>query len=73
MTPISVNSNDDDNNANSNQKIKFLYSYGGKILPRPTDGKLLYAGGLTRVLSVDRSITFAGSFSITFFQVFTTP
>ncbi|KAG5536964.1 hypothetical protein RHGRI_024408 [Rhododendron griersonianum] len=58
MTPISVNSNDD-NNANSNQKIKFLYSYGGKILPRPTDGKLLYAGGLTRVLSVDRSITFA--------------
>ncbi|KAF7135223.1 hypothetical protein RHSIM_Rhsim08G0179300 [Rhododendron simsii] len=63
MTPISVNSNDDDNKANSNQKIKFLYSYGGKILPRPTDGKLLYSGGLTRVLSVDRSITFPGSFS----------
>ncbi|GER56779.1 octicosapeptide/Phox/Bem1p family protein [Striga asiatica] len=38
--------------------IKFLYSYGGRIVPRP-DGKLRYAGGHTRVLSVDRSITFA--------------
>ncbi|XP_075662351.1 uncharacterized protein LOC142631891 [Castanea sativa] len=38
--------------------IKFLCSYGGKILPRYTDGALRYAGGLTRVLSVDRSISF---------------
>ncbi|KAF7126634.1 hypothetical protein RHSIM_Rhsim11G0055500 [Rhododendron simsii] len=59
MTPI-VNSNYDDNAiTNSAQKIKFLYSYRGKILPRPTDGKLRYVGGHTRVLSVDRSITFA--------------
>lgn len=55
-----VNSNDD--NASNTQKIKFLYSYGGKILPRRTDGVLRYVGGHTRVLSVDRSITFAGSF-----------
>ncbi|GFP90765.1 hypothetical protein PHJA_001220400 [Phtheirospermum japonicum] len=39
--------------------IKFLYSYGGKIVPRPIDGKLRYAGGHTRVLSVDRSITYS--------------
>jgi len=52
-----VNSNDD--NATNTQKIKFLYSYGGKILPRRTDGVLRYVGGHTRVLSVDRSITFA--------------
>ncbi|XP_058189874.1 protein PAL OF QUIRKY-like [Rhododendron vialii] len=56
MTRIS---NTTDENAISTQKIKFLYSYGGKILPRRTDGKLRYAGGHTRVLSADRSITFA--------------
>ncbi|KAL0364546.1 UNVERIFIED_CONTAM: hypothetical protein Sangu_0552200 [Sesamum angustifolium] len=38
--------------------IKFLCSYGGKIVPRPSDGELRYVGGQTRVLSVDRSITF---------------
>ncbi|KAK4760480.1 hypothetical protein SAY87_005373 [Trapa incisa] len=39
--------------------IKFVCSYGGKILPRYPDGKLRYYGGETRVLSVNRSITFA--------------
>ncbi|KAA8529634.1 hypothetical protein F0562_034266 [Nyssa sinensis] len=39
--------------------IKFLCSYGGKILPRYPDGKLRYHGGETRVLAVDRSISFA--------------
>ncbi|XVF49313.1 hypothetical protein PTKIN_Ptkin04bG0001300 [Pterospermum kingtungense] len=43
----------------SSESIKFLCSYGGKILPRSTDGKLRYVGGLTRVLSVERSISFA--------------
>ncbi|XP_057479196.1 uncharacterized protein LOC130766549 [Actinidia eriantha] len=47
------------NDANSTKTIKFLYSYGGKILPRRTDGKLRYVGGHTRVLAVDCSITFA--------------
>ncbi|KAF3431198.1 hypothetical protein FNV43_RR25928 [Rhamnella rubrinervis] len=39
--------------------IKFLCSYGGKILPRYPDGKLRYLGGETRVLAVHRSISFA--------------
>ncbi|KAK2388887.1 Octicosapeptide/Phox/Bem1p family protein [Trifolium repens] len=39
--------------------IKILYSYGGKILPRSTDGELRYVGGHTRVLSVDLSISFS--------------
>ncbi|KVH98914.1 uncharacterized protein LOC112514017 [Cynara cardunculus var. scolymus] len=39
--------------------IKFLYSYGGKIMPRQIDGKLRYVGGYTRVLAVDRSISHA--------------
>ncbi|TMW86481.1 hypothetical protein EJD97_021316 [Solanum chilense] len=43
----------------STQIVKFLYSYGGRILPRPSDGTLRYIGGFTRVLSVDRSISFA--------------
>ncbi|PIN21199.1 hypothetical protein CDL12_06095 [Handroanthus impetiginosus] len=42
---------------NRMETIKFLYSYGGRIIPRPTDGKLRYVGGYTRVLAVDRSIT----------------
>ncbi|TMX02173.1 hypothetical protein EJD97_022477 [Solanum chilense] len=41
-----------------NFPLKFLCSYGGKIIPRQTDGKLRYYGGETRVLSVDRSISF---------------
>lgn len=43
---------------NSNS-IKFLCSYGGKILPRPSDGRLRYVGGLTRVVSVHRSVNFS--------------
>ncbi|CAA2975367.1 PB1 domain-containing [Olea europaea subsp. europaea] len=39
--------------------IKFLCSYGGRILPRYPDGKLRYHGGETRVHSVERSISFA--------------
>ncbi|KAL4034451.1 hypothetical protein IC575_007591 [Cucumis melo] len=39
--------------------IKFLCSYGGKILPRYPDGKLRYHGGETRLLSVNRSISFS--------------
>ncbi|PWA70363.1 Phox/Bem1p [Artemisia annua] len=43
----------------STTTIKFLCSYGGKILPRYPDGKLRYYGGETRVLAVDRSISFS--------------
>ncbi|XP_051148483.1 uncharacterized protein LOC127263481 isoform X4 [Andrographis paniculata] len=38
--------------------IKFLCSYGGRILPRYPDGKLRYYGGETRVLSVERNVSF---------------
>lgn len=41
------------------QTIKLLCSYGGKILPRATDGELRYVGGHTRVLTIDRSISFS--------------
>ncbi|XP_010519536.1 PREDICTED: uncharacterized protein LOC104798966 [Tarenaya hassleriana] len=47
-----------ENATNSGATIKFLCSYGGKILPRSIDGRLRYVGGLTRVISVDRSISF---------------
>ncbi|KAE8719606.1 protein MAK16-like protein A-like [Hibiscus syriacus] len=43
----------------TNSTVKFLCSYGGKIVPRYPDGKLRYHGGETRVLAVDRSISFA--------------
>ncbi|CAM9002094.1 hypothetical protein QQ045_001831 [Rhodiola kirilowii] len=43
----------------STTTVKFLCSYGGKILPRYPDGKLRYHGGHTRVLSVDRSVSFS--------------
>ncbi|CDP12740.1 unnamed protein product [Coffea canephora] len=44
---------------NSRKSVKFLYSYNGQILPRPSDGVLRYVGGHTRILSVDRSISFS--------------
>ncbi|XP_057428912.1 uncharacterized protein LOC130722250 [Lotus japonicus] len=40
-------------------KVKFLCSYGGKVLPRPSDGVLKYVGGETRVICVPRDITFS--------------
>ncbi|CAH8334449.1 unnamed protein product [Eruca vesicaria subsp. sativa] len=40
-------------------KVKFMSSFGGKILPRPSDGLLKYVGGETRVISVSPDITFA--------------
>ncbi|CAA2969537.1 PB1 domain-containing [Olea europaea subsp. europaea] len=50
------------NQASTSDTIKFLYSYGGRIVPRSTkghDGMVRYDGGHTRVLAVDRSISFA--------------
>ncbi|KAK1353022.1 putative Serine/threonine protein kinase [Heracleum sosnowskyi] len=37
-------------------KIKLLCSFGGKILHRPSDGKLRYVGGDTRIISVRKEI-----------------
>ncbi|GAB2279034.1 hypothetical protein Dimus_013697 [Dionaea muscipula] len=40
-------------------RAKFFCSYGGKILPRPSDGLLKYVGGDTRVVAVARTISFS--------------
>ncbi|XVF34490.1 hypothetical protein REPUB_Repub18cG0063100 [Reevesia pubescens] len=42
----------------SGKKVKFLCSFGGKILPRPSDGKLRYVGGQTRIISLRRDVSF---------------
>ncbi|CAK7336216.1 unnamed protein product [Dovyalis caffra] len=38
-------------------KMKFLCSFGGRILPRPNDGKLRYVGGETRIISIRKNFT----------------
>ncbi|KAI8004826.1 Serine/threonine-protein kinase CTR1 [Camellia lanceoleosa] len=40
-------------------KIKFLCSFGGRILPRPSDGKLRYVGGETRIISIRKNLTYS--------------
>ncbi|KAK4795404.1 hypothetical protein SAY86_013398 [Trapa natans] len=40
-------------------KMKFLCNYGGRILLRKSDGELRYVGGLTRVLAVDRYVSYS--------------
>ncbi|XP_012081103.1 uncharacterized protein LOC105641215 isoform X2 [Jatropha curcas] len=42
----------------SGKKVKFLCSFGGKILPRPSDGTLRYVGGQTRIISLRRDVSF---------------
>ncbi|KAF7843589.1 PB1 domain containing protein [Senna tora] len=56
----SVGSWYDSGDSSPKNKVKFLCSHGGKILPRPTDGQLKYVGGETRVISVPRDITSSG-------------
>ncbi|XP_052170333.1 uncharacterized protein LOC127786741 isoform X2 [Diospyros lotus] len=41
----------------SSGKIKLLCSFGGKILPRPSDGKLRYVGGDTRIISIWKNLS----------------
>ncbi|KAL6847036.1 hypothetical protein ACP4OV_022889 [Aristida adscensionis] len=38
-------------------KVKFMCSFGGKILPRPSDGKLRYVGGETHLISISRNFS----------------
>ncbi|CAI0388669.1 unnamed protein product [Linum tenue] len=42
----------------SGKKVKLLCSFGGKILPRPSDGALRYVGGQTRIISMRKEMTF---------------
>ncbi|KAL5772585.1 hypothetical protein ACOSP7_012191 [Xanthoceras sorbifolium] len=40
-------------------RVRFMCSFGGKILPRPHDNQLRYVGGDTRIVAVNRSTTFS--------------
>ncbi|XP_068649047.1 RAF-like serine/threonine-protein kinase PRAF [Aristolochia californica] len=51
--------NGEDALSSPRDRVKFLCSYGGKILPRPSDGLLKYVGGETRVVAVPCNITFS--------------
>ncbi|GAA0163532.1 hypothetical protein LIER_39614 [Lithospermum erythrorhizon] len=39
-------------------KVKFMCSYGGKILPKPHDHQLSYIGGDTKIISIERNVKF---------------
>ncbi|KAJ7540790.1 hypothetical protein O6H91_10G031000 [Diphasiastrum complanatum] len=39
-------------------RVKLMCSFGGKILPRPSDGRLRYVGGETRIVAVHRDIRY---------------
>nr|XP_043627873.1 serine/threonine-protein kinase pakA-like [Erigeron canadensis] len=45
------------NRDNSSTRIKILCSFGGKILPRPSDRKLRYVGGVTRIIRIRKDIS----------------
>ncbi|KAB1227761.1 hypothetical protein CJ030_MR1G028908 [Morella rubra] len=40
-------------------RVRFMCSFGGKILPRPHDNQLRYVGGDTRIVAVHRSTNFS--------------
>ncbi|GMI85179.1 hypothetical protein HRI_002187200 [Hibiscus trionum] len=42
----------------SSTKVKFLCSFGGKVLPRPSDRELRYVGGETRIIQLSKGISF---------------
>ncbi|KAL6611206.1 hypothetical protein ACP70R_039134 [Stipagrostis hirtigluma subsp. patula] len=43
--------------SDTSRRIKVLCSFGGKILPRPSDGKLRYVGGETHIIRINRNIS----------------
>ncbi|KAJ7968446.1 Octicosapeptide/Phox/Bem1p [Quillaja saponaria] len=43
--------------------VRFMCSFGGKIIPRPHDNQLRYVGGDTRIVAVHRSTSFSGLLS----------
>lgn len=42
----------------SGRKVKLLCSFGGGVMPRPSDGALRYVGGQTRIVNVRRDVSF---------------
>lgn len=41
----------------SSRTLKLLCSFGGKVMPRPSDQKLRYVGGETRILRISKHIS----------------
>lgn len=48
-----------DYHSSHDPRVRFMCSFGGKILPRPHDNQLRYVGGDTRIVAVHRSTTFS--------------
>jgi hypothetical protein len=67
LSPSSASSAGGGGGGGGSVRFKILCSFGGRIMPRPTDGALKYIGGETRVLAVPRSIRFRGTFFMLFF------
>ena len=42
-------------------QLCLMCSFGGRIVPRPTDKSLCYLGGETRIVAVDRHASLAES------------
>lgn len=53
---------------NRGDRMKLLCSYGGKILPRPSDGILKYVGGETRVIALSHDANFSGKLKLGLFM-----
>ncbi|CAM6091274.1 unnamed protein product [Calypogeia fissa] len=47
-----------DDGKDQSSRVKFMCSFGGKIFPRPSDGKLRYVGGDTKIIAVNRDTNF---------------
>ncbi|RWV86656.1 hypothetical protein GW17_00051422 [Ensete ventricosum] len=45
--------------AAASSRLRVMCSYGGRIVPRPTDNSLCYLGGETRMVTVDRHSSLA--------------
>ncbi|XP_075505437.1 uncharacterized protein LOC142542601 [Primulina tabacum] len=53
----------DDGAAMQQPRVRFMCSFGGKIIPRPHDNQLRYVGGDTRIVVVHRHTTFTSLLS----------
>lgn len=40
-------------------RVRFMCTFGGRILPRPPDNQLSYVGGDNRMIAVHRNTSFA--------------
>ncbi|KAM5588458.1 protein PAL OF QUIRKY [Rosa sericea] len=52
-----------DHPSNDQTRVRFMCSFGGKILPRPHDNQLRYVGGDTRIVAVQRATTYGSLLS----------